>query len=164
MAHVAYITINGEKQGLISSGCNTKDSMGNKYQEAHTDEVTLLACDHRISKGSQQHSKTHSPIYITKNIDKSSPLLATAFARQEHLDCTIDFFRTNEQGYNEKYYSIELVKAVISEINFTLPHCIQSHHEEMHETIALSYKEIVWKHHISGTMGYDNWEQGGWLE
>ncbi|MBF4449048.1 type VI secretion system tube protein Hcp, partial [Vibrio anguillarum] len=29
MAHTAYLTIVGEKQGLISSGCNTKDSMGN---------------------------------------------------------------------------------------------------------------------------------------
>ncbi|CAM3604357.1 Major exported protein [Vibrio aerogenes CECT 7868] len=32
MAHVAYLTLSGEKQGLISSGCNTKDSMGNRYQ------------------------------------------------------------------------------------------------------------------------------------
>ncbi|SIO95484.1 hypothetical protein [Vibrio spartinae] len=40
MAHIAYMTIKGEKQGIISSGCNTKDSMGNKYQETHTDEIT----------------------------------------------------------------------------------------------------------------------------
>ncbi|CAM3946547.1 Major exported protein [Vibrio aerogenes CECT 7868] len=164
MAHVAYITINGEKQGMISSGCNTKDSMGNKYQETHADEITVLACNHVMAKGPQQHSKAHAPLHIVKNIDKSSPLLATAFAKQEHLDCTINFYRTNEQGYNEKYYSIELKKAVISKINFTLPHTTNANHQEMHESIQLSYKEIIWNHNVCGTMGYDHWDEGGWLE
>lgn len=162
MAHVAYITINGEKQGLISSGCNTKDSMGNKFQEPHKNEITVLACDHHMSKNPQQHSKNHSPIFITKNIDKSTPLLATAFAKQEHLNCVIDFFRTNEQGYNEKFYSIELKKAVISDISFSLPHTVHNYQHEMCEVIALSYQEITWNHNVCGTMGYDNWDQGGW--
>ncbi|SHO57646.1 Hcp family type VI secretion system effector [Vibrio quintilis] len=164
MAHVAYITINGEKQGMISSGCNTKDSMGNKHQENHADEITVLACDHLMAKDSQQQGKTHTPLHITKNIDKASPLLATAFAKQEHLDCTINFYRTNEQGYNEKFYSIELKKALISSLNFSLPHTVHSHGDEMYEELELSYKEIIWNHNVSGTMGYDNWDQGGWLE
>ncbi|MDW6002857.1 Hcp family type VI secretion system effector [Vibrio mangrovi] len=164
MAHVAYITINGEKQGLISSGCNTKDSMGNKYQESHTDEITLLSCDHSLSKDPQQHGKTHNPMCITKSIDKSSPLLSTAFAKQEFLNCVINFYRTNEQGYNEKFYSVELKKAIISGIHFSLPHTINSHGDDMYEIIELSYQEIIWNHNISGTMGYDNWDQGGWVE
>ncbi|WNJ96280.1 Hcp family type VI secretion system effector [Vibrio ruber] len=164
MAHVAYITINGEKQGLISSGCNTKDSMGNKYQESHADEITILSCDHHMAKSPHQHGKSHAPIRIIKNVDKSSPLLSTAFARQEHLDCVIHFYRTNEQGYNEKFYSIELTKAIISGMSFALPHTVHAHQEEMHEVIELSYQEIAWQHSISGTMGYDNWDQGGWGE
>jgi uncharacterized protein len=164
MAHVAYIAINGEKQGMISSSCNTKDSMGNKYQETHTDEITVLECSHLMTKDPQQHSKEHSPISITKNIDKASPLLATAFAKQEHIDCTLNFYRTNEQGYNEKFYSIELKKAVISSLRFMLPHTVQENEQEMYEELELSYKEIIWNHNVSGTMGYDNWDQGGWLE
>ncbi|CAM3704817.1 Major exported protein [Vibrio aerogenes CECT 7868] len=164
MAHVAYITINGEKQGMISSGCNTKDSMGNKFQETHTDEITVLACKHHMAKSPAQHGKSHQPIMIIKNIDKASPLLATAFAKQEHLDCTINFYRTNEQGYNEKFYSIELKKALISGLTFSLPHTVQAHDQEMNEILELSYKEIIWNHNVSGTMGYDNWDQAGWLE
>ncbi|WP_038180473.1 Hcp family type VI secretion system effector [Vibrio rhizosphaerae] len=164
MAHIAYMTVNGEKQGVISSGCNTKDSMGNKYQETHTDEITILACEQNMFKDQGQHGKTHHPIQIIKNIDKSSPLLSTAFAKQEYLDCVIDFFRTNEQGYNEKFYSIELKKAVITGISFKLPHTVIDHKEEMNEVLELSYKEIIWRHNISGTIGYDNWDQGGWLE
>ncbi|MEI8633550.1 type VI secretion system tube protein TssD [Vibrio sp. PP-XX7] len=99
-----------------------------------------------------------------KNIDKSSPLLATAFAKQEHLDCIINFYRTNEQGYNEKFYSIELKKAVISSLRFVLPHTVHEHEQEMYEELELSYKEIIWNHNVRGTMGYDSWDQGGWLE
>ncbi|MEI8633286.1 type VI secretion system tube protein TssD [Vibrio sp. PP-XX7] len=85
MAHVAYITINGEKQGMISSGCNTKDSMGNKFQDSHADEITVLSCQHNMAKSPQQHGKSHAPIMITKNVDKSSPLLSTAFAKARTL-------------------------------------------------------------------------------
>lgn len=41
---------------MISSGYNTKDSMGNKYQETHADEITVLACNQMIAEGAQQHS------------------------------------------------------------------------------------------------------------
>lgn len=135
--------------------------MGNKFQTEHMNEITVLCCEHNMNKQPEDTRKTHCPLYITKNIDKASPLLATAFASQEYLDCVIDFFRTNEQGYNEKFYTIELKKALVTGIDFTQPHTVLSHNEEMHENIALSYKEIVWKHNIAGTMGYDNWENGG---
>lgn len=37
MANNIYLTITGKKQGLISAGCSTFDSIGNKYQAAHQD-------------------------------------------------------------------------------------------------------------------------------
>lgn len=43
MANHGYMTINGTAQGLISAGCATRDSIGNKYQAAHTDEIMVLA-------------------------------------------------------------------------------------------------------------------------
>ncbi|SHO57491.1 Hcp family type VI secretion system effector [Vibrio quintilis] len=166
MAYMAYLTIIGETQGAISEGCNSIDSMGAKFQDSHRDEISVIAYEHHGSKGAGQHRKSHSPLYITKFIDKSSPLLASAFAKQEHLDCTLHFYRTNEQGFNEKFYSIELKKALISNLSSNLPNIISNSVEksftEMHEVIAFSYKEIIWKHNVSGTMGYDNWDQGGW--
>lgn len=32
MANLIYASIDGEKQGLISAGCSTLDSIGNRYQ------------------------------------------------------------------------------------------------------------------------------------
>jgi len=34
----------------------------------------------------------------------------------------------------------------------------------MNEVISLSYEQIAWTHQISGTEGFDSWENGGWGE
>ncbi|SHI18928.1 Major exported protein [Vibrio aerogenes CECT 7868] len=157
MAHLAYLTLKGETQGLISGGCNTKDSMGNRYQETHTDQITVLACQYSLSKLPHQHGINHDGIQITKLKDKSSPLLATAFAKQEHLEGTIDFYRTNEQGHYQKFYSIAFQQAVISGVSDVTPHVIHSPVEEMHEMITFSYKGVQWEHFPCGTLAYDGW-------
>ena len=154
MAHTAYLSITGKTQGSISQGCNTKDSIGNKAQVSHQDEITVLACDISLSKLGGD-----AEVVITKPIDKSSPLLGNAFSKQEHLQCTINFYRTNEQGYNEKFYSIELIDTLITTLSFNQPNVLSSGDEEMSESVSFSYRDIIWKHKISGTEGYDTWER-----
>ncbi|MEI8632925.1 type VI secretion system tube protein TssD [Vibrio sp. PP-XX7] len=132
--------------------------MGNRYQETHTDQITVLACNYSMMKRPQKQPQTDDVIQITKHIDKSTPLLATAFARQEHLEGTIDFYRTNERGHNEKFYSITLQKALITGINSSSPHATLAPYEEMNETISLKYKGVQWEHHCCGTLGYEAWE------
>lgn len=39
MSNLIYLSVTGEKQGLISSGYSSSDSIGNKYQSAHENEV-----------------------------------------------------------------------------------------------------------------------------
>ncbi len=50
MANTIYLTITGKKQGLISSGCSTYDSIGNKYQTGHENEIYVYSFDHDISR------------------------------------------------------------------------------------------------------------------
>ncbi len=50
MANTIYLTITGRKQGLISSGCSTYDSIGNKYQTDHENEIYVYSFDHNISR------------------------------------------------------------------------------------------------------------------
>ena len=50
MANIIYATVTGEKQGMISAGCGTSASIGNKYQINHTDEIFVLQFDHSISR------------------------------------------------------------------------------------------------------------------
>ncbi|MFM2588156.1 Hcp family type VI secretion system effector [Vibrio sp. TBV020] len=153
MAHTAYLSITGKTQGPLSKGCNTKDSIGNKAQASHCDEITVLACNFALSK----HGGP-AEVLITKPIDKASPLLGNAFSKQEHQQCTLRFYRTNEQGYNENFYTIELVDALITTLSFTQPNVLQAGDEEMSEELSLSYRDIIWKHNIAGTEGYETWE------
>jgi len=45
MANIIYGTIQGDKQGLISAGCSTPDSIGNKYQKGHEDQRIAQSYD-----------------------------------------------------------------------------------------------------------------------
>ncbi len=150
MAHNAYLTVEGEKQGLISRGCNTLSSLGGKYQVNHIDEITVASTEHMMMKLPDQQAKTHNPVIITKFIDKSTPLLAMAFARQEYLNCKLNFYRTNEQGYYENFFSIELKKALITSISLSQPHTQLAHKEEMTEEIS-SYTQVTSKCRIQNT-------------
>ena len=47
----------------------------------------------------------HRPVVITKNIDKSSPLISNALQDGEEIKCAIDFYRTSSTGSQEKYYT-----------------------------------------------------------
>ena len=42
MANPAYMKITGGIQGLISAGCSTHASIGNRYQSGHTDEIMVV--------------------------------------------------------------------------------------------------------------------------
>ena len=43
MANPVYLTLNGELQGLISSGCSSMLSIGNKAQIAHQDQIMVTS-------------------------------------------------------------------------------------------------------------------------
>ncbi len=159
MANVAFLTIEGAKQGLISRGCNTQESLGNKHQIMHCDEIMVLACKHSLMRHPEEHRGSHSPLSITKNIDKSSPLLATAWGDEEWLSCKLDLYRVNNFGVNEKYYTLQLNKAKISSISLVMPNVVDQGGAETQEVVDFVYKDIIWTHHIAGTSGYVFWEQ-----
>jgi len=62
MANHSYMTIEGKTQGLISAGCSTPDTLDNKGQVGHDDEIRVLAFAHnRMSTD----KLIHSPVAIT---------------------------------------------------------------------------------------------------
>jgi len=86
MANHGYMSINGKSQGLISAGCSTQDSIGNKCQEGHRDEIMVMSFNHNMLNTGNVRASTHGPVVITKSIDKSSPLLAVALSNREELN------------------------------------------------------------------------------
>lgn len=39
MSNIVYLTVTGEQQGSISAGCGTTESIGNRWQSGHEDEI-----------------------------------------------------------------------------------------------------------------------------
>lgn len=48
MANHGYMTITGKNQGLISAGCSSQESIGNKCQVGHKDEIMVLSYSHNM--------------------------------------------------------------------------------------------------------------------
>ena len=49
MANLIYLSITGDKQGLISSGCGTEKSIGNKWQKGHEDQTFIFEANNVVS-------------------------------------------------------------------------------------------------------------------
>ncbi len=157
MAFNGYMSINGKRQGLISSGCNTQASIGNRCQIAHQDEITVMSFSHGISNPDNTQRGTHQPVMVTKLIDKSTPLLAQAVDSREVLDCDIQLYRIHPAGHREKYFSVRLEGAVIVSQEMDVPHAVLLTDQDAEERLFISYRTISWIHHAAGTTGYASW-------
>ena len=163
MSYMAYLTVSGEKQGGISNGCNSKTSMGGKYQLSHADEISVIAYEHHLSMNGRKSGKSNSPLFITKFIDTSTPLLAMSLSSREILNCKLKFYRTNDGGFNENFLIIELKNAIISSLSSNMPNIVAKSLDvpinEMYEVVGFSYQEITWLHNLTGASGYDAWNK-----
>jgi type VI secretion system Hcp family effector len=157
VANSGYMSITGKVQGLISGGCSTQASIGNKCQAGHLDEIMVLSYSHNMTNIGNIDKPTHRPIVITKNVDKSSPLLAQALSSREEIECTISFYRISSFGQQEKFYSISIEGGVIADLTLDMPHVILQNDAEPQEHVAIRYRNITWVHHLAGTTGYSAW-------
>lgn len=64
MSNMIYLSIKGKIQGLISEGCGSYASIGNKYQINHVDEIFVLQFDHSLSR---EYNVVHHPINLQAN-------------------------------------------------------------------------------------------------
>lgn len=96
----------------------------------------------------------HKPVVITKNIDKSSPLIAGALHDGEEIECSIDFYRTSSVGSQEKYFTVRLSGARIASMNAHVPHSINMADGQPQEIIAVRYRDMTWTHVQAGARSY----------
>lgn len=144
MSNIVYLKLIGEQQADISDGCGTTDSVGNRWQQNHVNEIfvfSLVAGIASTGNGTNLQNLTFS-----KQIDKSSPLLMNAINNNENLFLEFWFYRINRYGQWERYYYIQLRGASISSIQMRVIK------DEIHtETISVDYDYILSKHLISNT-------------
>lgn len=156
MASLTYLTLNGQTQGLISGGCSSLDSIGNKAQIGHVDQIMVYGVQHALSRA---QSVNHHEVTILKPIDKSSPLLGKAITDNEILTCDLEINRTNRTGMSECFYKVKLTGARITHIDFIVPHSILESEAEAQEKVSFSYETITWEHCVAGTSAYSLWNE-----
>lgn len=161
----SYLTITGERQGLISSGASTEGSAGNGWQLDREDQILVQAMSHGVSlpKGKSSGHRMHKPLVITKAIDKSTPLLMSAVCTGERLkSCRLDMYRPSSTGGLEKFFTLEFEDAVITDFNLISPHCqdpAAAGFTQL-ERVEIAYRAMTYRHEICGTMASDDWREG----
>lgn len=144
MSDIIYLKIVGERQGMISEGCGSDPSVGNRYQTGHENEIFVFSLQALVS--STVDGANHHGIRFCKPIDKSSPLFTQAINNNECCSLDFSFYRINRWGRWEKYYHIEVRGAGIT------AYSMHSRTEGMpEEFITIHYDYIRSKHLIANT-------------
>ncbi|MFP3516130.1 Hcp family type VI secretion system effector [Pseudomonas sp. SIMBA_077] len=162
MANNSYMSIFGVNSGLISAGCSTLESIGNKCQASHVDEIMVLSVDHGLLAGNNSRefgsNARHLPVVITKYIDKSSPLLAKALDDGENIKCTIHLYRASASVDEENYFKIKLREARITQIALSVPPASSRGDSQPIETVAIRYGDIILEHITGKTSTGMTWQ------
>lgn len=141
----AYMRVTGQTQGQIEGGVITKGREGS---------IEVISLEHQIisprdpASGQATGKRQHGTVKITKELDKSSPLLHQAMTNNENLtNVTIQFWRANPgTGQEIQHYTVTLINASVSSIRLWKPNTKDSaavSSPDMEE-IQFTYQKIIW--------------------
>jgi type VI secretion system secreted protein Hcp len=158
MALNAYLRIKGQTQG---------DIRGSVTQKGREDSIMVIAVDHEIlsprdpASGLPTGKRMHKPLVITKELDRSSPLLRSALCSNENLpEVSLQFWTSSRDGSEKQHYTISLQNANVASIRF---HMANNKSPELmrlseQEEIAFTYQRIEWTWKDGGISADDDWE------
>jgi type VI secretion system secreted protein Hcp len=150
---VLYLKVKGSKQGEIKGDVTEKGKEGLIKTISFQHEV---ASPREAASGQATGKRQHKPLVITKEIDKSSPLLMAALTKNENLnEVTLTFYRPDKAtGANELWYTITLKDAHVSDIKSTWV----SEKKMSLEELSFTYEKIKWTFADGNVTHEDSWE------
>jgi type VI secretion system secreted protein Hcp len=157
MAQNAYLKVKGSKQGDIKGSVTRKGLEG---------QIQVIAVMHEITSprdaasGQATGKRQHKPIVITKEIDRSTPLLRQALVTNEHLtDWLLQFFKTMPDGAERCYFTIKLTDASIASASFVMPNTENPATTRIpeYEDVVFTYRKIEWTWTDGGITAQDDW-------
>jgi type VI secretion system secreted protein Hcp len=163
MALNAYLKLKGQKQGEIK---------GSVTQKGREGKIAVIAVSHEVvsprdaASGLPTGKRMHKPFVITKELDKSSPLLYNALVNNENIpEWELQFWApqlkaTAGTGTEVQHYTVKLLNANIASIDFRMPN--NKHPDLMkfaeYEDVAFTYQKITWTWNDGGITAEDDWE------
>ncbi len=163
MALNANLYVKGQKQGPIK---------GSVTQKGREDSIMVIAVSHEIISprdavsGLPTGQRQHKALVITKELDKSTPLLYNALVTNENLtEVTLKFWTpqlraTAGTASEVQHFTIKLTNANIASIDFRMLNVknpdLTKYAE--YEEIAFTYHKIEWVWNDGGITAGDDWE------
>jgi len=158
MALNASLKLKGQKQGQIK---------GSVTEKGREDSIAVIAVSHEVlsprdaASGLASGKRMHKPLVITKELDKSSPLLYNALVTNEAItEWTLQFWRSDRAGAEKASYTIILKNANIASIQFVMPNNKQPEFAKLaeYEQVAFVYEKIEWTWIEGGITASDSWQ------
>jgi type VI secretion system secreted protein Hcp len=153
----AHLTLTGEKQGAIKGSC-TKAGREDSIEVKQMDHDIHIPRDPQTGLGSGQ--RIHGPLTITKEFDRSSPLLYQALCTGEHMkDVTIKWYRIDPAGKQQHYFTHLLTDAIIVAMKPYMPLTFLKENESYRhmEQVSFTYRKIKWTAEVDNTLAEDDW-------
>ncbi len=163
MALNAYLELVGQKQG---------DLHGSVTQKGRETKIMVLAIAHEITSprdpasGLPTGKRLHRPFVITKELDRSTPLLQSALAQNENLTkwelqlWTPQIKSATGTGQEAQHFTVRLTNANIASITSRMAN--NKNPELMRiadqEEVAFTYQRIEWTWVKGGITAMDDWE------
>jgi type VI secretion system secreted protein Hcp len=155
-----HMSLNGEKQGLISQGCG--DMKGRE------DTILCQALNHEVSiprdpqTGLPTGKRKHSALTVTKVYDKSSPKLYQALCTGEQMrDVTLKFYRIDPAGTEQHYFTVKLDTAIVVSMRPWIANCLDPAKESFThmEDVSFTYRKVIWTWVPDGVEFQDDWKE-----
>ena len=163
MALNAYLRAEGQTQGQFK---------GSVTQKGREDSIMVIAVDHEIvsprdpASGLPTGKRMHKPFTITKELDKSSPLLYNCLVNNENVKSwelkfwTPQIKAVSGAGTEVQHFTVKLTNANIASIRFRMAN--NKNPELMkyaeYEEISFTYQKIEWTWLDGGISADDDWE------
>ena len=156
MAMPWFLVITAEEQGVIEGSCEWLGREDSIVVQAFDHVVEIPADDRGIASG----RRVHRPIVITKEIDKSTPMLYQALCTGELLtEMKLVWYRIDGSGVEELYYTMTMFNGIITKIHPTVANLLESRNENSKhlEQVHISYEKIIWTWEPDGIEFEDAW-------
>jgi type VI secretion system secreted protein Hcp len=162
MALNAYLYVTGQKSGQVKGGVT---------QKGREDSIMVIAVNHEVitprdlQSGLPTGARIHKPFVITKELDKSTPILYNILCTNENCSKVIIKFWTPQLkaatgvGAEFQNYTVTLTNANIASIGFRMLNNKDqalAKFTEMEE-IAFTYEKIEWVWVDGGITAEDSW-------
>ena len=151
-----HLTVVGEMQGEIEGSCDFDGREGTILVQGLDHVVEIPTDDRGVASG----RRVHRPVTVTKEIDKSSPMLLQALCTNERLsELRLDWYRIDETGGQELYYSINMSGAYVTRVRPWMPNTLDGANSGFRhmEDVSFVYEKIRWTWEPDGIEYEDAW-------